>query len=147
MNGGHQVSIEEIVKAVRANEVFALFFPILRKTLLLDLRSNQTTPPFVRLLPMARSPEERIQYLRRMRPNLPHLENLTLIPWTRYAESMVPTGVYDELLRRVSSTGDANAVRAVQEALKSLRQLEWDEVVAAVRGESSYQTIWGRKVV
>lgn len=143
MNGGHQVSLEEIVKAVRANEVFAVFFPILRKTLLFDLRTNESSPPFVRLLPMARNPEERIRYLRRMRPNLPRVDSFTLIPWTRYVESLLSTGVADELLKKVAVTGDASSVRTVQESLEALRQLERDEVAAAVSGES-YQTIWSR---
>jgi len=142
VNGGHPISVEEIVKAVRTNEVFALFFPILRKTLLVDLRTNESSPPFVKLLPMARNPEERIQYLRRMRPNLPRVDSFTLIPWTRYAESLEVTGVADELLKKVAVTGDTSAVRTVQESLSALKQLERDEVAAAVSGES-YQTIWG----
>ena len=144
MNGEYQASIEEIVQVVRATDVFELFFPMLNRTLLVDLRTNAVYPPFVRLVPMARSPKERIQYLLRMRPGLPGVEHMTMIPWNRYARSLVTTGVSKALVERVADTGDGNAVEAVQKALEELTRLENTEMIAAVTGEN-YQTVWTRK--
>ena len=145
MNGEYQASIEDVVKAVRGAEVFDLFFPHLHRTLLVDLRNNTLYPPFVRLIPMARSPKERVQYLLRMRPGLPRIEHMTMIPWNRYARSLAPTGVSEVLVDRVADTGDGNAVEAIQKALEELARLERSELIAAVTGEN-YQTIWTRKL-
>ncbi|MSQ11595.1 MAG: hypothetical protein EXR48_02685 [Dehalococcoidia bacterium] len=141
MNGDHHADPEEIIKALKEAATFSFFFPALRKTLLVDLRSNAASAPFVKLLPMARTPEERIQYLNRMRPNLPKLTTFAPIPWTRGVRSLETTGVLRVLLELVAASGDAAAVRTVQEVVHELLRLEQVELVAAVRGDS-YQTIW-----
>ncbi|MSP78061.1 MAG: hypothetical protein EXR67_00630 [Dehalococcoidia bacterium] len=144
MNGEHQSSVEDVVKAVRTSDVFDLFFPHLHRTLLVDLRTNAVYPPFVRLVPMARNSKESVQYLIRMRPGLPRLDNLTMIPWDRYVRSLTTTGVSTVLLERVADTGDGNAVEVVQRAIEELRRLERAELIAAVTGDN-YHTVWARR--
>jgi hypothetical protein len=95
----------------------------------------------VRVLPMAGSPQERLRSIRRLRPGFPRLQNLTLIPWQRYVDSLVTTGVWAEIEDRIKESGDTRAIEACDAALSELRQLERKELQAVIAGEG-YQTIW-----
>lgn len=143
MNGESFVNTGDVIQVIRRVDVFSLFFPLLRKTLLVDLRTGPEYPPLVRLVPMARSSEERLEYLHRLRPGLPRLEEVTLIPWNRSSGGLVKSGVFDALLERVAGTGDRRALQACQLALQELQRLEKQELGAAVRGEN-YHTLWAR---
>ena len=82
--------------------------------------------------------------IRRLRPGFPRLQNLTLIPWPRYVESLVSLGVWEKIVKRIEDSGDAKAIQACDAALTELRKLEREEMVAAISGDN-YQTIWSAK--
>ena len=137
------VDVEEISRIIDGTEVMTVFMPMLRKTLLLDLRCTSETPPFIRVVAMARGPEERIRFLRRVRPSFPRPENITIIPWPKFVDSIVRLGVFDRILQRVAATGYPSAVQECHQALQELRQLERAELAAVIRGEN-YHTVWAR---
>ena len=78
-----------VIQNVSEAEVMSVFFPTFRRALIIDTRSNESVGPFVRLMPMARSPQDRMRSIRRLRPQFPRPANLTLIPWQRYVDSLV----------------------------------------------------------
>ena len=141
MEGNFLFDIDNVIQNVSEAEVMSVFFPTFRRALIVDTRSNESAGPFVRLMPMARSPQDRMRSIRRMRPQFPRPANLTLIPWQRYVDSLVESGVWDQIVERVRQSGDEAAVSACGDALSELRQMERDELVSAITGRN-YHTIW-----
>jgi hypothetical protein len=138
------IDLERIAQSIATAEVVCLFFPMLRKTLVLDLRSTAAEPPIIRVTAMARGPEDRIRQLRRMRPTLPRPSQVALVMWPRRVDSLVRLGVFEQILARVASGGHPAAVRACDEALVELRQIERAELLAVIHGDS-YHTVWARR--
>ena len=141
MEGNFLFDIDQVIQNVSEAEVMSVFFPTLRRALIVDTRSNESVGPFVRLMPMARSPQDRMRSIRRLRPQFPRPANLTLIPWQRYVDSLVESGVWDQIVERIRQSGDEAAVSACSQALNDLRQMERDELVSAITGHN-YHTIW-----
>ena len=141
MEGNFLFDIDRVIQNVSEAEVMSVFFPTFRRALIVDTRANETVGPYVRLMPMARSPQDRMRSIRRLRPQFPRPTNLTLIPWQRYVESLVESGVWDQIVERVRQSGDDSAVTACHEALSELRQMERDELVSAITGRN-YHTLW-----
>jgi hypothetical protein len=141
MEGNFLFEMDEVFRNIQAAEVMSIFFPALRKALVVDTRFNATDGPMVRLLPMAGSPQERLRSIRRLRPGFPRLQNLTLIPWQRYVDSLVTMGVWAKIEDRIKESGDVSAIEACGAALSELRHAERRELYAVIVGEG-YQTIW-----
>jgi len=131
-------------KNIEVADVVALYFPLLRKTLLMDLRTSDVDGPMIRVVPMANTPEERFQSLRKMRPRFGRPDSITIIPWPKYVQSLVDLGIWERIIRRFSDTGSAASVRQAGRCLTELEQLEREEVHRAITGEN-YETIWGKR--
>ena len=141
MEGNFLFEIDEVLRTVQEAQVMSLFFPSFRRALIIDTRSNADDGPMVRLMPMASSPQDRVRSIRKLRPGFPRLQNLTLIPWQRYVDSLVNLGVWEKIVKRIEESGDPKAIQACDAALTELRRLERQELVAAISGDN-YQTIW-----
>lgn len=141
MEGNFLFEIDEVLRNVQEAEVMSIFFPSFRRALIIDTRSNTDDGPMVRLMPMASSPQDRVRSIRKLRPGFPRLQNLTLIPWQRYVDSLVNLGVWEKIVKRIEESGDPKAIQACDAALIELRRLERQELVAAISGDN-YQTIW-----
>ena len=141
MEGNFLFEIDEVLRNVQEAEVMSIFFPSFRRALIIDTRSNTDEGPMVRLMPMASSPQDRVRSIRKLRPGFPRLQNLTLIPWQRYVDSLVNLGVWEKIVKRIEESGDSKAIQACDAALTELRRLERQELVAAISGDN-YQTIW-----
>ena len=141
MEGNFLFEIDEVLRNVQEAEVMSIFFPSFRRALIIDTRSNTDDGPMVRLMPMASSPQDRVRSIRKLRPGFPRLQNLTLIPWQRYVDSLVNLGVWEKIVKRIEESGDPKAIKACDAALTELRRLERQELVAAISGDN-YQTIW-----
>ena len=141
MEGNFLFEIDEVLRNVQEAQVMSIFFPSFRRALIIDTRSNTDDGPMVRLMPMASSPQDRVRSIRKLRPGFPRLQNLTLIPWQRYVDSLVNLGVWEKIVKRIEESGDPKAIQACDAALTELRRLERQELVAAISGDN-YQTIW-----
>lgn len=115
-DGGYESDIETVRDNVREAEIVTFYFPLLRKTLLIDTRTlagqafegSMPVPvadaarlPLVRIVPMARSSAERFESLRRLRPEFDRPESITMIPWPRRVESLRSDGVWELLIARL----------------------------------------------
>ena len=69
---------------------------------------------------------------------------MVVIPWPKYITSLVSLGVADALAKRLSATGSVEVMRELRAAIEQLARLERQEMVAVIRGESNYRTIWSR---
>lgn len=143
LDGGLEVDLNAVLRNVDEVEVLSLYFPLLRKTLLLDTRSDATNGPMVAVVDMVNGSQERMRSLRRLRPQFARPESLSLIPWTRRVESLGPTGVWARIERRLAETGYPASLRDASACLDELCALQRREFARAITGEQ-YQTLWGR---
>ena len=141
MNSDYRMDMDEISRNIQRAEVVCFYFPQLRKTLVVDLRTDVEDPPVVRLLPMVNSIEERVRSLKKLRPRFPQPEKLAILPWPKYVDSLVRMGIWDMLVERCAATGDKGSVKSCADALDELRKLEKEEMAAVITGDQ-YHTIW-----
>jgi hypothetical protein len=140
MDSDFRIDIHEVCRAVDTGEIIALFFPLLRKTLLMDTRTTPLDGPMIKVVPMAASPEDRYRELVRMRPRLPKPESISIVPWPKFIASMVSAGVWDRVVHRYAGFG-AKEVRQAIACLEELRAFEREELRRAITGEN-YETLW-----
>ena len=136
--------LDEVMKNLDTAEVMSLFFPSFRKAVVIDTRYNDNEGPMVRIMPMAASPQERLRSIRRLRPGFPRLQNLTLIPWPRYVDSLITLGIWERIVNRFLKSGHKEVADSCHSILEELRNLEKSELASVVRGEN-YHTIWSAK--
>ncbi len=145
MDNGVEVDIDAVTRNVDEAEVVTFYFPILGKTLLVDTRSSEHVGPMIRIVPIADSSAERLRSLRRLRPELPRPNSITLIPWNRSIASLVKLGVWQHLTRRFDARLDADTyLTAGERCLRRLRELERDELRCAITG-ARYEALWSRE--
>ena len=140
----YNVDLRAVREHVRSALTFSIFFPILRKSLVVDMRQGPTDGPLVRLLPMARTPGKRLRLLSRMRPHLPRAREMVVIPWPSYVGALVESGVWSDIETRVSESRSTEAKRSLAGVYAKLKQLESDELTALISGER-YDAIWTRE--
>ena len=144
MDGDLEQDLHEVMKKIDDAEVVSLFFPTLRKAVVIDTRSNEIDGPMIRIMPMVASPQERVRSITKLRSEFPRVKNLTLIPWPRYVDSLANLGLWDRVVKRLKDTGYDEAVSTCQEVLEELRRLEKVELASVVRGEN-FHTIWSAR--
>ena len=143
MDSDFRIDLSEVNRNLDVAEVASLYFPLLRKTLLIDVRRSELDGPMVRVVPMASTPEERFRSLRQMRPRFSRPESITIIPWPKYVGSLVRLGVWDHIVTRFADLGDADLVRQCEACLVELLDAERQEIGRAIRGEN-FQDLWRR---
>ena len=146
LDSDYRIDVSEVNRNIDVADVIALYFPLLRKTLLMDMRTNDVDGPMIRVVPMANTPEERFQSLLKMRPRFGRPDSITIIPWPKYAASLVELGIWDRIVRRYADTGSAQSVRDCERCHAELVKLEREELRRAITGEQ-YETLWGERSV
>jgi hypothetical protein len=144
MDSDFQIDIGEVQRAIDVGEITALYFPLIRKTLLMDTRTTPVDGPMIKVVPMASSPEERFRELVRMRPRLPKPESISIVPWPKYVASLVRLQVWDHIVRRYLEIGPPEVVKRCEECLQELHTIEQEERRRAITGER-YETLWDAK--
>ena len=137
IDGGVDLDMEAVVQNVAEADVVSLYFPHLGKSLLLDARCTEEVQPLVTVVPMERSSADRLRSVRRLRPQLPRPESITMIPWARRVDSLITLGVWCEIMRRVTDRD------AAESCFDELRALELGEFRDAITGRE-YETLWAR---
>jgi len=146
LDSDYRIDVSEVIRNIDGAEVIALYFPLLRKTLLMDLRTNEIDGAMIRVVPMANTPEERFQSLVKMRPRFRKPDSIVIIPWPKYVASIVDLGIWDHIVRRYADTGSPTAVRECERCMRELTKLEREEIHRAITGEN-YETMWGTRGV
>jgi len=141
MDGEFVLDMDDVIQGIQKADVMSIFFPALRKSMVIDTRFNPNSGPMISLLPMVGSPEERLQSLGRLRPGFPQVNELTIVEWTRYVDSLLTLGVWDQIVDRFKERQQVEAVADCEKVLKKLRCLEREELVAVVLG-TNHRTIW-----
>lgn len=143
MDRSFGLDFEAVMHHVDTAQTMSFFFPMLRRSLVVDMRQGPEDGPLVKVMPVARSAGDRLRSLKRLRPHMPRPREITSIPWPVYARTLVTSGVWERLLSRLAESGSEDAVRAAKGALVELMQAERQELAALIRGDQ-YETIWAR---
>ena len=141
MDFDFQLDLEEVARSLETSEVVAIYFPFLRKTLLIDARSSAVDPPMAKVVEMVATPEERFQSVRELRPRFPRPESLVLIPWPKYVESLVRLKIWERVVARFVNLGFPETVRQCEACYQELVGLEKEEMRRALAGEN-YKSLW-----
>jgi hypothetical protein len=137
------IDIGDICASIRSHDVLAIRFVSLGQRLLLDFRATELDGPLVKVVEPVKSIEERYRNLKKLRPRFPAPDKIVVIWWTRFASSLGTTGVWDEVMRRVSDAGHVDAVRRAEETLEELAALERALLRDAITG-NGFKTLWSR---
>jgi hypothetical protein len=131
------------VQNIDEADVVTIYFPLLGKTLILDTRCNDHAGPLVTLVPIAQDSLDRYRSFRRLRPDFPRPNSISMIPWTHRVDSLTRLGVWSRFIERVQQVAPdpCSFVEMADCCLGELRDLEVRELLRAVSGEQ-YQTLW-----
>ena len=137
IDGGSDLDLEAAIQNIREAEVICVYFPAFNQTLLVDARTAPNVGPLMAVVPMVRTAADRIRSLRRLRPQLPRPESITMIPWGRRVRSLMDCGLWEQLLARIDD------LECAEDCMKRLRGMELAEFRDAIIGRA-YQSIWSR---
>jgi len=137
--------LPQVLETVNSAEVIIFRFWVVHQRLLLDTRSSDGEGPLVKVVPRARSAEERFRAIKQLRPRFRLPEKITAVSWPRPVQSLVTTGVWDAICHRVSQSGFPEALEQCQQALEELLRLEKAETLNAILGHDSYHTLWSQR--
>jgi len=143
MDGDFRIDIDEIIRNIDSAEVISIYFPILRKAILIDTRFTEEDHPMVKIVSMASTVDERYRSLKRLRPSFPRPSAITVVPWYKYVESLLQLGIWRKVLERFVYSGHKDAVQACERAFEEISVLEIEEISSAITGEN-YRTMWTR---
>lgn len=141
MDNDFNIDLVDIASTVRTNDVITIRFVAVGQRLLLDFRATEIDGPLVKVVEPVKSVEERYRTLRKLRPRFGPPERIVAIWWPRFASSLESTGVWKEVMERVTESGHVEAVRSAEDALMGLVQLEREQQRDAVRGDG-FRTLW-----
>ncbi|MDQ6832114.1 MAG: hypothetical protein M3008_01845 [Chloroflexota bacterium] len=145
MDNAYNISSGKIIRALAEAEVMSIFFPRVRKALIVDTRHDAAHGPVVLIDEMVGSADERLQSIRRLRPEFTAIAQLTLAPWLGSTHAFAEQGVFDAIVERFRAMGfhDAadNAVRAFRELRRHERQMMLDLIAGETR---TTRTLWAR---
>jgi hypothetical protein len=133
----------QVLTGIAEADVISIFFPLLRRALVIDARSGPEARPMVSVMQQASSMEERIHGIERMRPELGKIRSILGIPWMKsvrlLGEQGVTECVVDRLVRAGVSAQDAKS--SVAQALDQLWGIERLAFERVIRG-AGYTTLW-----
>ena len=135
--------LEQVLSSIAEAEVISIFFPLLRRALVVDTRSEPGTRPLVSVMPQAKSMEDRIASIEKLRPDLGKIQSILGIPWMRSVRALRDHGVKSSLVQRLTQAGvpAGQAAKEVEDAISQLWRIERLGFERMIRGEG-YSTIW-----
>ncbi len=136
--------LREFFKEIDSAVVVIVILPALGQCLVLDSRNTADDPPQMSVSPPLGSGERRLRELNRARPYLPEAQQLVAIPWTGTVDALVRSGVWQRLVDRMVESGSESAQQSCQSCLKELHRWEHTALVAMIRGQGPFHTLWSR---
>jgi len=136
----------QVFSAIGEADVISIFFPLLRRALVIDMREAPDTPPMISVQGQVNSMEERIENIERLRPGLSKIRSILGVPWLKSVRGLEDTGVTTRLIERLSEAGMSpnESGPALNHAINQLWNIERMSFVGLIKGEG-YRTIWTTK--
>jgi hypothetical protein len=139
------MNLDEVMEVIDTAEVLVIRFAILDKRLLVDTRHDDVDGPLLKLVPKASSVEDRFQSLRELRPRFPLPEKIVSFTWPRQVETFRVAGLWSRIADRLVASGHTGVEEQCEAVLAELVEEEKAEVMTAIRGGPSYQSLWERR--
>jgi len=139
------MDLGEVMEVIDTAEVLVIRFAILDKRLLIDARHDEVDGPLVKLVPKTSSVEERFRSLREMRSRFPLPEKIVSFSWPRQVETFRLAGLWARIVDRLIASGHAGVKEQCEAVFGELVNEEKAEVMTAIRGGPSYQSLWQRR--
>jgi hypothetical protein len=138
--------LSQVLSGISEAEIITIFFPLLRRALIVDVRHDDATGQMVGVVAQVGSMEERIAVIEKMRPEFGKVRSILGIPWIKSVNSLHEQGVVDRLVGRLtdSQMTPSSAQQAVDDAMAQLFRIERRAFIALIHGEG-YQTLWSRR--
>jgi hypothetical protein len=143
MDNDFVIDLDAILDAIEKADVITIRFLIVPHRLLIDARHSDVDGPLLKLVPRARTLEERFKIIKKLRPRFRLPEKITAVAWPRRVEGLVSAGVWDRIVQRVSEAGFPDTAEECQRVLDDLICQERAEIHNAVAG-AGYQSLWQR---
>lgn len=143
MDNDFNIDLVDIASSIRSCDVITIRFVAVGQRLLLDFRATEIDGPMVRVVEPVKSVEERYRTLKKLRPRFAAPPRIVAIWWPRFASSLESTGIWSEVMQRISESGHVEAVRQAEDTLAELIRLERAQQRDAVRG-TGFRTLWSR---
>jgi hypothetical protein len=138
------LDLDEVARVIDSAEVLVVRFAILDKRLLIDTRTGENEGPLITIVPKASSVEDRFKALKKLRPRLPLPDKIMSFMWPRQMETFRASGLWDKIEGRMVSLGGEPMLATCRSVFEELEREEKAEVVAAIRGGETYQSLWER---
>jgi hypothetical protein len=131
-------------------EIWIMFFPAIRQSLIIDTRSDELDGPWIALAPMVSSVEERIEQIKKERPRFPATEKVAFLPLPLDIAGLERSSLWTKIVGRFQARSDLQAIRECQKQLDTLLELEKHVKSlhtnrGAVLGVIGFETLWQRK--
>jgi hypothetical protein len=112
----------------------------------MDTRHDPENGPAVFLDEMVGSPEERLQSIRRLRPQFRDLAQLTLAPWIGSTRSFADQGILEAIIERFHALGFPESADDVMATFRQLRRAEHATMRDLIVGDpQTTRTVWSRR--
>jgi hypothetical protein len=141
MDNEYRLDYGEILKTLRDAEVVLFRFVTVPQRLLVDFRTSDTEGPMLKIVPRAKDAEDRFRSLKMLRPRFRLPAKISAVWWPRYVERLADDGVWDALMKRLTSAEADLIAGDPQIVLNELRKLERSEIANAIGGDG-YRTLW-----
>ncbi len=138
------LDLDEVGRVIDSAEVLVVRFAILDKRLLIDARTSENEGPLIAVVPKATSVEERFKALKKLRPRMPLPEKIMSFLWPRQMETFRASGISEKIEGRMVALGGEEMLAACKSAFDELEREEKAEVMSAIRGGETYQSLWER---
>jgi len=139
------MNLDEVMEVIDTAEVLVIRFAILDRRLLIDTRHDDVDGPLLKLVPKASSVEDRFQSLRELRPRFPLPEKIVSFTWPRQVETFRLAGLWSRIADRLIASGYTGVEEQCEAVFAELVEEEKAEVLTAIRGGPSYQSLWERR--
>lgn len=145
MDNAYNISSTKIINALGEAEVMSIFFPRVGKALIVDTRHNAEHGPVMLIDEMVGSADERLQSVRRLRPEFTELAQLTLAPWMGSTRAFAEQGILDAIVARFHAMGFHDAADEALIVFQRLCRHEMHVMRDLIGGDAqTTHTIWAR---
>lgn len=141
MDNDYSIDLRALAQTLATTDVITMRFITVGHRLLLDFRSTELDGPMIRVVPPVRSVRERYESLRQLRPRFDLPERIVSVAWPRFVQSLAASDVWRTVMERVVDSGHTAAVRAAEETLQRVVELEAEHQREAITGEG-FRTLW-----
>lgn len=135
--------LNQVLSGIAEAEVITIFFPLLRRAIVVDTRHDESSKQLVTVMPQVNSMNERIRSIERIRPQFGKVRSILGVPWMKSVRRLGDDGVTQRLVNRLSAAGmSPNAAEAaIRDAAEQLWRLERIAFVRMIKGEG-FRALW-----